>query len=1061
MNKTDENINYSFIKNQPLGEDLFENKSQEKIASVISEKIIKDPDFKIIGIDGEWGSGKSNLVRLIEKKLDSSHKFFIYDVWGHQEDEQRHAILSEITDFITKNNIIKGNRDWKEKLVSLTSKQKNTTTTNIPHLSIGFILSLLLIIYVPTVNTFARDLNIWLKIPLVLLPIILLFILFIKFYFKYREEGKINNHYKLNRWDRFKKYGQDAIQEIFKVYHSQKESETKIELISEKEPTVKEFRSWMKQIDEDLNKKVVIVFDNFDRLPKKHIQSIWSSIHIFFAEENYDNIKVVIPFDREHVQNAFKELNGSDNKFGDDYINKTFDIVFRITLPIMSDWKKFFEDQWKKAIKNYDEDEFRSVVQVYEFLNRRITPREIISFINEILTIKMLDGNYKERYIGIFILRKDEILSNPLKSVTDCKELLSGLYHIYSNDSEYAKQLTAIIYHIKVENALELIYTQELKDSMIKNDEKRFNEICKSDFIDTIFYSTVLGIESFENAILTLAAINEDSKVSKHFIQQTWELFNARVLQLDNSIRKLEIDEWQIVLIKNISDDKYLKQLVEGYFKLIDDDNVENYIDLIDYLIKDIGEERILNQLVKRNISDKNYVRLIEYKGEEYKKYKLSTNYQLLDKHLSELNIDEVLELENTKLLPKDYDFKKFSETLKASINSFIDQNNVQSASKTIIKIKERVQENADLKELLTDPKIYSLYQKNKSSELQIINDLIAMRIAKGSSFNTSYSNYFTNVLNTEDDERAEEIANTILNYINYGDLLLLSEHFKGQHLFTQIILKMFNKTDLRKLANVITLIEKYSEIKNNLEIEDNSLLKELNKWEINKDKFNVNELSAEFIDDCLENPELRISKDFLEVFNTEFINLDKESYETVFDNGTGVHFRYFDYINLEHLSQESLDVFEAKLIEKLKAGNKIKESRWKILERFDENNSSISVVNSFKNILDEILTSKIVLNVDTVEKLLPYFIKYELLNNRSDIFRLVFKNEFLSNREFVQMLISNSNSIKHLYANAEKSDKDGFRHLINERRDEDIEFEKLAKLLDIRKSKRTSDEES
>ena len=1059
MDKTEESINYSFIKNQPLGEDLFENKSQEKIATVISEKIIKDPDFKIIGIDGEWGSGKSNLVRLIEKKLDSTHKFFIYDVWGHQEDEQRHAILSEITDFITKNNIIKGNSDWKEKLVSLTSKQKNTTTTNIPHLSIGFILSLLLIIYVPTVNTFARDLDIWLKIPFVLLPILLLFILFIKFYFKYRAEGKNNNHYKLNRWGRFKKYGQDAIQEIFKVYHSQKESETKIELISEKEPTVKEFRSWMKQIDEDLNKKVFIVFDNFDRLPKKHIQSIWSSIHIFFAEENYDNIKVVIPFDREHVQNAFKELNGSDNKFGDDYINKTFDIVFRITLPIMSDWKKFFEDQWKKAFKNYDEDEFRSVVQVYEFLNRRITPREIISFINEILTIKMLDGNYKERYIGIFILRKDEILSNPLKSVTDCKELLSGLYHIYSNDSEYAKQLTAIIYHIKVENALELIYTQELKDSMIKNDEKRFNEICKSDFIDTIFYSTVLGIESFENAILTLAAINEDSKVSKHFIQQTWELFNARVLQLDNSIRKLEIGEWQIVLIKNISDDKYLKQLVEGYFKLIDDDNIENYIDLIDDLIKDIGEERILNQLVKRNISDKNYVRLIEYKGEEYKKYKLSTNYQLLDKHLSELNIDEVLELENTKLLPKDYDFKKFNETLKASINSFIDQNNVQSANETIIKIKERVQKNADLKELLIDSKIYSLYQNNKSSELQIINDLIAMRIAKGSSFNTSYSNYFTNVLNTEDDERAEEIANTILNYINYGDLLLLSEHFKGQHLFTQIILKMFNKTDLRKSANVITLIEKYSEIKNNLEIEDNSLLKELNKWEINKDKFNVNELSAEFIDDCLENPELRISKDFLEVFNNEFKSLDKESYETVFGNGTDVHFKYFKQIKFENLTQESLDVFEDKLIETLKSGTAIEKQRWIILSIYDSNNSKISVVNTFKNILDKILTAKIDLEVEDANILLPYFIKYNLLDKQNDIFRLVIKNEFLSNSEFVQLLASNSEYIKTLYAQASKTDKDNFRNLINEKREDYPEFESLAKALDIRKSEGKSEE--
>ena len=104
--------NYNFIKNQPLGEDLFENKSQEKIATVISEKIINEPDFKIIGIDGEWGSGKSNLVRLIEKKLEKSHKFFIYDVWGHQEDEQRKSILVELTDFIKseKDLLKKGNK---------------------------------------------------------------------------------------------------------------------------------------------------------------------------------------------------------------------------------------------------------------------------------------------------------------------------------------------------------------------------------------------------------------------------------------------------------------------------------------------------------------------------------------------------------------------------------------------------------------------------------------------------------------------------------------------------------------------------------------------------------------------------------------------------------------------------------------------------------------------------------------------------------------------------------------------------------------------------------------
>ncbi len=1058
INSENKNL-YQFLTNQPLGEDLFENKSQDKIAQVISEKIVIDSAFKIIGIDGEWGSGKSNLVRLLEKKLENSHKFFVYDVWGHQEDEQRKSILVELTDFIKneKDLLKKGNKTiWDEKLKFLLAKSKETTTINQPYLSVGFIFSLLSIVYIPTVNVFKDSIKdffeieswFW-KLVLVAFPIFIV----IGIYFWNVVKNWCN---KTGFWKAFKL----SAEETFQVYTNKQKQETKLETISEDQPSVRDFQNWMEEINNDLNKPIVIVFDNFDRLPKKHILSIWSSIHIFFAEKEYSKIKVLIPFDREHIQNAFRELNGIDSKFGDDYVNKTFDIVFRITLPIMSNWKRFFREQWQRAFVNYDDTEFRLVVQVYEFLNRRITPREIISFINEILTIKLLDNNFKERYIAIFVLKKDMILKNPLKAVTDYKELLGGLFHIYSADLEYPKQLTAIIYHIEVDKALELIYTQELKDSMLRNDEERFNEICKSDFIDALFYSTVLGIESFENATLTLAAINDDSKVSKHNIQQTWKLFNSRVLQLDNTINKLHVDDWQIVLIKNISDNGYLKQLLDGYFKLIEDNNIENYIDLIDDLIKNLGEERVLNQLMKRNISEKNYVRLVEYNGDEYKKYKLSTDYQSLDKYLAELSIDEVLEIENTKLLPKEYDFKKYKESLVENLKAFISQNNPQSADSTLSKIKERSQKNGELKGILEDDKIYTFFVNNSSSELPIANEIIAMRISRGSKFNSSYANQFTGLLSAENDKRAESISNTILNYINYGDLLLLSTDFKGNPLFKQIILKMFNKSDLGKVANVITLIEKYSEIKDNLEIEDDSLLKELNKWSIDKTKLDIYNLSDVFINDCLNCIELRISEDFFNVFNDTFKTFGKDEFEVVFDDGGDVHFRYFDRIELQNLTQGSLDVFGNKLIEKLKSGNNIKEQRWNILKVYDSNNIVISVVNTFKNILDEILNSKIVLDSEKAKRLLPYFIKYDLLNSHNDIFRLVIKNEFLSDSEFIQLLISHSEYIKKVYKITSPTDRDGFRHSLNEKRDDNAEFEALAKAIDIRKSKEKREED-
>ena len=1045
--------NTNFIKNQPLGEDLFENKSQEKIASVISYEVIKNPDFKIIGIDGEWGSGKSNLVKLIEKKLEKSHKFFVYDVWGHQEDEQRKSILIELTEFIkSEPNLVKKKNNWDNKLKLLLAKSKETKTINQPYLSIGFIFSLLSIVYIPTVNVFKDsmvdffEIKRWYwKLLLVAFPILIVIGIYLW--------NLVKNW--INRKGFCKSFKLSA-EETFQVYTNKQREETKIETISESEPSVREFQKWMQEINDDLQEPIVIVFDNFDRLPKKHILSIWSSIHIFFAEKGYSNIKVIIPFDREHIQNAFKKLNNGENKsFGEDYVNKTFDIVFRVTKPIMSDWKKFFEEQWKKAFTEYDEIEMNLVIQVYEFLNRRITPREIISFINEVLTIKLLDEKYKERYIGIFILQKDKILENPLKAVSDYKEILGGLYHIYSNDKEYPKQLTAIIYHIEVDKALELIYTQELRESMLKNDIQKFNQICKADFIDSIFYSAIKDVSTFENPILALGSLDKDTKVSTQHIEQMWSIFYDRVLELDNRMENLIINDWQISLIKNVSDNRYLSKLLENYFELINDINIENYIDLIDVFISYLTEERVLNNLRENKISEGNYVRLIEYRAEKYNKYKLSVDYNLLDDYLSKLDTDKILQLKEMRYLPKDYDFKKYREKLKTALNNFSSQNNIQSANDILIKIKEISNRSGILEDLLSDSNIYNSYYNNTSVKLPIIDELIAMRIAKGNGFSSSYASYFDSILSTEDSQKADVIANTILNYTSYGNLLLSSEYLKKYPLFRQIVLLMFKKTYLKKTANIISLINNYQDIKEALQIDDNSLLKELNKWSIEKNKLDVDTLDNKFLSDCFENEKLEISNVVSSVFNEDFSNLDKEDYEKVFDNtGNDVHFRFFKYLNDKNLTQLSLDVFETRFIELLEQNSDIKEQWWNILEVYDTKNSSISVINLLKNILGKITNSKIELSLEITNKLLPYFFKYDLLTSQKDVFRLVIKNEFLSDTTFIKLLIENSEKLKELYRIASKEDKDGFRNLLNEQRDSNVDIDNLAKSIDIRRTK-------
>ena len=1041
-------IQHNFLTNQPLGEDLFENKSQDKIADIISAKIINVPEFKIIGIDGEWGSGKSNLVRLVEKKLENSHKFFVYDVWGHQEDEQRKSILVELTEFIKQQDDIlkKGNKKvWDNNLKILLAKSKETTTINQPYLSVGFIFSLFSIVYVPTVNVFKDSLKdffeieswFW-KLVLVAFPIFIVLGIYIW--------NLIYNWFKKNGfWKSFK----CSAEETFQVYTNKQKEETKIETISEDQPSVRDFQKWMEDINNDLEKKLIIVFDNFDRLPKKHILNIWSSIHIFFAEKKYSNIKVIIPFDREHIQNAFKELNGIDSKFGDDYVNKTFDIVFRITLPIMSNWKKFFTEQWKKAFINTDEDELKLVIQVYEFLNRRITPREIISFINEILTVKLLDTNFKERYIAIFVLKKHEILNAPLQAITNL-EYLKGLKSLYENDNDFSKQLTAIIYHIDVENALELVYTQELKDSLIKNDVEQFNVICQSEFVDDIFNSVIADIEILENPIKTLAELKKDSNLSKIYENQAWKIFYQKVSALNLKIEKLKIEEWQLKLLQNISDNRYLNRLFQEYAKLINDENILDYAKLIDLIKKELGDNRVSDLLNEKSVDAVAFLKLVEDKGENYSDYKLNGKQSDLDTHLSEMNIQDILELKHTKVLAQKFNLGNYNKHIKNNLSTFASGNNFQLANDTLIKIKENTKKNGDLKEILDDQSVYYLYANNISSKLPIIDDLIAMRIAKGSMFNSSYSSQFDAILNSEDENKVDKLASLLLYYVAYGDLLLKAKDFSSYPLFRKIILKMFVKTNFEKKANIIELIKNYQEIKSSLKIEDSSLLEEFNRWELDKSKLHINKLDDNFINDCFENQDLKISKDFIEKFNEEFKNLDEEGYKEVFEEHSNIYSKYFQKLSLDSLTQVSLDIFEKKILENLSA-NVLLGNLKIALEVYDLNNTSLSIINTLKNIRDQYLNSNVSLVVSIANVILPYFIKYNLLNGKNSVFRLIIKNEFLSDNDFIKLLIENSIIIKELYQNA-NIEKDGFRNTINEKRENDESIEELAKLIDIRK---------
>jgi hypothetical protein len=1046
-------IQPKFLNNAPIGADLFEGKSQEKIGVVVAD-ILKDEKFQIIGIDGSWGTGKSNLVQIVEKKLPD-YKFFIYDVWGHQEDDQRKAILVELTELISDkgNNLVSNKIKWKDKLKQLLAKQKEVTTINRPYLGIGFILSLFLIIYSPTISIFAKEngeiFGVENKLGKTLLILFPLFLIFIIFLFK-----TIYQLYVGSKWQSLK----IAFQQTFQVYTNKQEQETKIETISENEPSVKDFRSWMKEIDSDLgSNKLILVFDNFDRLPKQHILSIWSSIHIFFAEEKYKNIKVIIPFDRLHIQNAFKDLNSDDCNYANDYINKTFDLVYRVSSPILSSWKVFFRDRWKEAFTDIDDAEFIKVIEIYEVYRTIITPREIIACINEIVSIKLLDDTIPDRYITLFVLNKEEILKDPLKAITE-GEFLSGLSYLYKDDDDFQKFITALSYQINAKDALEVAYRKQLKDSLVNKNIEVFIEISKTNVFNKIISLVISELSNFENPVSVFDKLDNESKISEIEIDSIW---NNIFLKVINSFHdSFDIVEYQKIIVKYVSVEKAEKWITAIIKKLKTLENFEpvKFSKLMNEFNNYLNDNSIpidifnlLEVSAIKYIDAESFTSLVKEAKENYKNYKVSTTNDELTEYLNTLNTIGIENAEFIKYIIDDFDFVGFKNKLEELIET-------NKADVNVLAVLFKRLKQVSTKPLaiqLQQVDIYTLFTGVNDTQ-DFYYDLIAMRLSYLNKFNASYVAPFTTVLSLDDDLIAEKVAQRIEFFINYDDLLIGSNDFTDSILYKNVVKKVIiNEYGVSK-GNLKDLLENFELICTNIGIEPDEFIADLNSWD-------CNDLKPEYIADfplflfqSLMKNESKLSKDLLNLVNGYFTSINnKEEWVSIYSNFGDFKFNLLKVIDFQGWNSYSSEGLKEVLIDSITNLSFSEPKEWLYL--FDSfKKAGFSLANTLKDVRDKFYSDGTLIKKDLFLFLLDPFIEYSSLIDRpGDSFRTIFKTEFLDDSEVINLMIKNSEAIKELLQKSNQSDVSDFKQAIRDRKESNVSISELANKLDIRSSKK------
>lgn len=828
---------YNYISKAPCGEDLFVGKTHEKTAEQITQKILNSETSLMIGIEGSWGSGKSNLITMIEKELHKKEEeekaakaiFFNYDVWGHQNDMLRRSILEELTSKVIQSSQTlspQKREEWEQQLKDLMSQKRETSTKTIPKVSKGILTLTAVTITTPIFSEIGEATGFhWANIIITALPLL------IGLKYTYTQYS----HSKPKTWQEF-------ISEFTALYQERVKENVTHEVIFSEEPSSTQFRKWMKELDESLQTHLVLVFDNMDRLPASKVQEFWAAIHSFFSEEKYEHIRVIIPFDRKHIISAFRGEDGDDRRcYGNDFIDKTFDVVYRVAPPTLSNWKGYLSAQWKEAFGGGLSPE-HSITQIYDLLTESKTPREIIAFINDcVTTSETCSASIPDEYIALFIIGKHKISESPEKELLELS-FLKPLAYKYDNDNT-RKYLSALYYQLPPDEALEIVYTDQLRRELDLGESQLLGSLVSRSILPNLLENAIVAVTNVENATLAFAEVEKESNTS--IPAGFWEQLLQKAPQEEESPKP-----YQIELLKHTGEGqskKYLKDVVESIYsrsyshtsdseasndKMID---APTFYANIAYVQKELREFPDLNPielLHEAETTQELFIRFVQQAQSAYKDYKISCSMEDVDEYLSGMGIEELERLDIVKHLPTDGRKKltSFWKSLKDQIQRSTDPRAAKILLKQWVDLRMRDM-NAKDEPLMSDSLIRTLYETaEKDPFLEYC--LLSMRLAHGKDF--SYSS-MEDILREENEELAKELAQEYIQiFVTYKDLLLMYEEMGEYPLYTGIVRNLI-ANNLGRHLSIKNVLPHYKEIYQTIGVSIDDLLRD---WDRFQDSF-------------------------------------------------------------------------------------------------------------------------------------------------------------------------------------------------------------------------------
>ena len=590
-----------------------------------------------------------------------------------------------------------------------------------------------------------------------------------------------------------------------------------------------------------------------------------------------------------HIRNAFQSENlirqcdGKDNAitvYGDDFINKTFYIVYTVPPPILSGWMHYFKDRWKEAFGNSTIVDY-SVLQVYDMLTKEQSPRKIIAFINQFVTIRNLcDERIEDKYIALYIFGRSKIIENPLEEILN-PSYLQGLNFLYSDDENMASNISSLYYQLSLDKAMDVVFTREVTAELDDNNVKVLDQLRGNANYWEILNHSITAVSNIENAALALEKHFGDN--SSHEASLIWDALYMRS-NPGSATRDKQYEEYHGILLKHISEKKdYYAHLLTVYHANINDGfDLQNYINGIDKLHEFISEEDRKTSDRKTIISPKQYLQLVESRKDNFEEYGLVVEDEKMDDYLVNLDVNKLADMKLYPLLKNEVELPRYKEKIKQLVAK--NTSNIQIETKLLYRLKEIVKNNRpiDISIYLNDNDIYNMLNA-LSKDDELYPDVLAMAISRYSSDTVYLRGYLQNSVGTLTEEQTEKVASCIEYYICYGDLLLQLDNFSAMQYVADIARKLTTSKYGVSIMDVKKVLVNYDTIHENLKLESHVILTRFNDWKkyISSVKLeDVPSLSISLVGDMKNSSGLQISKHCLGMVEEYLESLEQEAWK-------------------------------------------------------------------------------------------------------------------------------------------------------------------------------------